>query len=429
MTAPRSRTTPRDWNVDVVRAFAIGVVVVVHWISVRVTGAGGAVRGDLSLHGRPIWTSSWVLQVMPLFFLAGGFANTLVIDRWRAQGTSYGAYLGPRARRLTLPMIPLIAVLAPVVWLLRAHSDAMAQTAAHVVASPLWFLAVYLIAVTIAPLAVQVHDRSAWCVPAGLLAASLTVDALRFTGSGYAEWNLLFVWLFCHQLGVLHARRTLRPVPNAGLLAIIAIGIGALVAMVLAGPYPPTMYGVADAAVSNLAPPTTAISILAVIQLAIFTLADRRTRTWEPHGSTRRVIDYVSARLMTIYLWHIPVISAVTGAALSAPALLLPRDPQTWWLTRPLWILGCGIALLGVVRLMTYWDLFCAGYAARTTSTAALTGAVVAAASVYVIWRHGLSPEGTTGLAIVGVVVATALLSTTRTLASRSGLLHRSASA
>ncbi|MEV6324980.1 acyltransferase family protein [Nocardia sp. NPDC051787] len=186
-----------------------------------------------------------------------------------------------------------------------------------------------------------------------MLAASLTIDALRFTGSGYAEWNLLFVWLFCHQLGVLHARRTLHPVPDAGLLAIVAIGIAALVAMVLAGPYPPTMYGVAAAAVSNLAPPTAAISILAVIQLAVFTFADRRMRTWERRGSAGRVIDYVSARLMTIYLWHIPVIAAVTGAALSAPALLLPRDPHTWWLTRPLWVLGCGIVLLGVVRLMT----------------------------------------------------------------------------
>ncbi|MEV6324981.1 hypothetical protein AB0M45_27945 [Nocardia sp. NPDC051787] len=66
--ATRSRTTPRNWNVDVVRAFAIAVVVVVHWISVRVTGGGGAVRGDLTLHSRPIWALSWVLQVMPLFF-------------------------------------------------------------------------------------------------------------------------------------------------------------------------------------------------------------------------------------------------------------------------------------------------------------------------------------------------------------------------
>ncbi|QIS08167.1 acyltransferase family protein [Nocardia arthritidis] len=408
----------RSWSVDLLRVGSIAVVVVVHWISIRVTVNGGTVRGDATLHGRPIWVATWLLQVMPLFFLAGGFANTLIVDRWRAQGGTLGTYLGQRARRLTTPMVALIAVLAPVVWLLRIDSEQLARTAAHVIASPLWFLAVYLLATAAAPFAVRVHDRSAWLLPVALLGCSLLVDAARFGGAGYlAEWNLIFVWLFCHQLGIMHARKLFRDVPDAALFGFALLASAALGVLVFAGPYPPTMFGVADAQVSNLAPPTTAVSVLAAIQFAVFTALDRRAAGWEPRGRPRRVIAYVVARLMTIYLWHVPVIAMVTGAALLTPAPLLPSDPRTWWLTRPLWILGCGIVLAGVVRAATGWDLFCARYAARTSSAATLTGALLAAGSVYLIWRDGLFPVGTTGLAILGVFVAAALLTTTRRVA------------
>ncbi|MFI5775553.1 acyltransferase [Nocardia sp. NPDC051570] len=421
MTVATEGRTQRNWTIDLARAFAIAVVVVVHWISVRVTVAGGAIRGDPSLHGRPIWALSWALQVMPLFFVAGGLANTRIVDRWRPQGTGYAAYLGPRVRRLIAPMIPLLAVLTSVVWLLRWHSAAMAKAAAYVLVSPLWFLAIYLVAVIVAPWAVRAHDRSVWALPVLLLGSSAAIDGLKFAGIvDVAQWNLLFVWLFCHQLGVLYMRGTLARISRAGLAAIVALGVAVLVVMVFAGPYPATMYGLADAPVSNLYPPTTALSILAVIQVAVLVGIDRRMAGREPPRCARRVVGYVSAHLMTVYLWHIPVMAVVTCAALLAPARLLPHDPRTWWLTRPLWILGCGIVLLGAVRVLSRWDVFCAKYAARATPTATVSGALLAATSVYLLWWQRLSPTAVSGLAIVGVFLAGALLSTTRPVALRS---------
>ncbi|WP_433661002.1 acyltransferase family protein [Nocardia sp. CA-128927] len=404
----------RSWTIDLGRVFAIGVVVVIHWISVRVTVTDGVVRGETALHGRPIWALSWVIQVMPLFFLAGGFANTLIVDRWRASGLSYGEYLGPRARRLVTPVIALVAVLAPVIAVLGGYSERTATTAAYVVASPLWFLAVYLIAVAVAPGAVWVHDRGPLLLPTVLLACSIAVDALRFDGVGrFAEWNLLFVWLFCHQLGVVHARGLLRRVNDAGVLLVAALGVCLLVAMVGPGPYFPTNFGVADAPVSNLAPPTSVISILAVVQLAVLTLVDRRLTGWEPRRSFRRVITTIVPLLMTIYLWHVPVIAMLTGAATLAPSPLLPADPQTWWETRPLWILLGAVVLFFVVRVSTRWDEFCARYAARDATVPALVGTVLAAGGVYSIWQFGLFPVGP-GAAVLGVLLGTVALTTTR---------------
>ncbi|MEU7139332.1 acyltransferase family protein [Nocardia sp. NPDC046473] len=405
---------PRSWTIDLGRVFAIGVVVVIHWISVRVTVTDGVLRGEPALHGRPIWALSWLIQVMPLFFLAGGFANTLIVDRWRASGLGYGEYLGPRARRLVTPVLALVAVLAPVIAVLGVYSERTAATAAHVVASPLWFLAVYLVAVAVAPGAVVLHDRVPLLLPVVLLGCSLAVDALRFGGAGrFAEWNLVFVWLFCHQLGVVHARGLLRTVTDAGVLLLGVVGVGLLVVMVGAGPYFPTTLGVADAPVSNLAPPTSAISILAVVQLALLTLVDRRVGGWEPRRSLRRVITAIVPLLMTIYLWHVPVIAMLTGAATLVPSRLLPGDPQTWWETRPLWILVGGVVLFFVVRVSMRWDVFCARYAARDATVPAVVGTALAAWGVYSIWQVGLFPVGA-GAAVLCVALGAAVLTSTR---------------
>src|SRR5262245_59191855 len=134
ITVPHGAPTSRNWTIDILRVFSISVVVFVHWIAVRVTVIDGAVRGDATLHGRTVWLLTWILQVMPLFFLAGGYANTLALDRCRAEGRTYGTYLGARARRLTVPVVALIAFFVPAGLVLAAYSARAAATAADVVA-------------------------------------------------------------------------------------------------------------------------------------------------------------------------------------------------------------------------------------------------------------------------------------------------------
>ena len=57
----------------------------------------------------PVLPRSVVPPLVPVFFVAGGFAHALVVDRWRATGASYGGYLAGRGHRLVGPLLLGIA--------------------------------------------------------------------------------------------------------------------------------------------------------------------------------------------------------------------------------------------------------------------------------------------------------------------------------
>lgn len=67
----------RDRYVDLLRAVSIAVVVLWHWVfSVTHVNHRGALTmpnpiGQVHL----LWLATWVLQIMPVFFFVGGFAN------------------------------------------------------------------------------------------------------------------------------------------------------------------------------------------------------------------------------------------------------------------------------------------------------------------------------------------------------------------
>ncbi|WP_433622735.1 hypothetical protein [Nocardia sp. CA-120079] len=236
--AMRSNVLERDWAIDIVRVCSITVVVVVHWISIRVTVVDGVVRGDQALHGRPVWGTD---------LAAAGDADVLRCG-WIRQHPDRRPIPCPRPNLRGLSRVAGAATDHPddradpfIVAVdvgLDAFSEPAAAAAADIVASPLWFLAVYLIAAMVAPFAVRAHDVSALLAPVVLLGCSFAVDVLRFGGvNRFAEWNLIFICLFCHQIGILYARGTLGPVGDGGVLLIAVAGIGVLIVMVVPGPY------------------------------------------------------------------------------------------------------------------------------------------------------------------------------------------------
>ena len=69
----------RNRYIDLLRVFSIFVVVVGHWLMAVITiDTTGAIRGD-NILGMVPWMQflTWGLQVMPIFFIVGGFANSL----------------------------------------------------------------------------------------------------------------------------------------------------------------------------------------------------------------------------------------------------------------------------------------------------------------------------------------------------------------
>lgn len=328
------------------RALSILVVVWFHlsFFQLTPTDAGRA-WPELTIAMKSVgpigWLISWFLQIMPLFFVAGGFANTLVVDRLVREGHGYGHYLARRGRRLVGPLGLYMAVATAIGTVLAWTSGPSVGAGVSLMATNvLWFVAAYLVIVLIAPGMVVAHDRWGMAVPALLLAGSLLVDATSFaTGElDVREINLLLVWPFAHQVGIAYARgwlRHQRPIRSWLTMGAAVLGI---VALLQIAPYPTTAVGIGDQMVSNLAPPTTPIALLALAQCAALALFEhyggRRLRR---HGRLQKVVEVLNALAMTIYLWHLPII------ALSVGLLLMPSviagHPIAFLLRTPFYIL------------------------------------------------------------------------------------------
>ena len=115
--------TPHSRNrlVDCLRAVSILAVISGHWMLTAPWLDGGElVLGNmLEMTTYTRWLS-WLFQVMPVFFLVGGYANAV---SWRAalrDGRSFSVWLDSRLRRLIRPVLLLIAVWAIIATLGRA---------------------------------------------------------------------------------------------------------------------------------------------------------------------------------------------------------------------------------------------------------------------------------------------------------------------
>jgi hypothetical protein len=74
----RVAATPagRDRTVDLMRAVSIAVVVLWHWAGSVTHRRDGEIVMPNPIDQVPLlWLATWVGQVMPVFFLVGGFAN------------------------------------------------------------------------------------------------------------------------------------------------------------------------------------------------------------------------------------------------------------------------------------------------------------------------------------------------------------------
>ena len=148
--AAAAAKTPESRNrlVDFLRAASILAVISGHWLlAAPYVAAGDLVLGNmLELADYTRWLS-WGFQVMPVFFLVGGYANAV---SWRAamrDGRPFSAWLDARLRRLILPVLPLIATWAAIALVGRnlGVSANLLQQGSKIALIPIWFLAIYAI--------------------------------------------------------------------------------------------------------------------------------------------------------------------------------------------------------------------------------------------------------------------------------------------
>ena len=334
--------TTRNRVVDFLRALAITVVVLGHWLMAAVVVRDGELIPNAVLNiaswSHPL---TWIFQVMPIFFLVGGYANALSWRAARRRDLGYPDWLRARIRRLLSPVVPLLLT-----WLLIASiaytagvPGATLRTASQVALVPTWFLAAYVLVVAVAPGTLWLWERFGWAsVVAGILiggavdAVSISQDSIAI---GFA--NYLIVWATVHQLG--YAWLDGRIAGHRRRVALAAFGLVGLLALVWAGPYPISMIGVDGAALNNSYPTRVTLAFLGMFQAGVILLLEPTLQRWLQREKPWRAAVLVNSRIMTLYLWHLTAMVLVIGASLLLDGFGLHAEPVSgaWWATRPLW--------------------------------------------------------------------------------------------
>ncbi len=348
--------TTRNRVVDFLRALAIVVVVLGHWLMAAVVVRDGTLIPNAVLNiaswSHPL---TWVFQVMPVFFLVGGYANALSWRAARRRNLGYADWLRARLRRLLTPVVPLLLC-----WLVIASGAYAAglpgstlRTASQVALVPTWFLAAYVLVVAVAPGTLWLWERYGWASIAAGLCLGGAIDAVSITqhnvAIGFA--NYLVVWATVHQLG--YAWLDGRLAGRGRRVALAAFGIVGLVALVWLGPYPISMIGVDNAALNNSYPTRVTLAFLGMLQAGVILLLEPRLQRWLQREMPWRATVLVNSHIMTLYLWHLTAMVLVIGASLLLGGFGLEAEPlsSTWWSTRPLWYAVLIVVTVGLIAL------------------------------------------------------------------------------
>jgi len=351
----------RDRYVDFLRALSIGVVVLGHWLSALVGWKDGAlsVRNAVGLVPG-LWCTTWLLQVMPLFFFIGGFSNYTSMESTLRRGDTGVSFLRSRLIRLLKPTaVFLVAWLVVLVALQVAGVLKPVHLKSTVLLfGPLWFLVVYLAITALTPLMRILHLRFGIAAVAVMAAFAVGMDVLRFSlkvpAVGWA--NFAFVWLLAHQLGFFYADGTLARARRRVHMAIALGGLAGLLLLTHNGVYPRSMVGTGFERVSNMTPSTVCILLLTFWLVGAAMYLRGWANRWLARPGPWKMVIAANSVIMTVYLWHITAYAvtfgllAAIGYAGSAPGSV------RWWLERSIWLVGPGLVLSLLVMMFSRFE-------------------------------------------------------------------------
>lgn len=335
----------RDRAVDGLRALALTAVPAGHWLLGGFTpDADGALHNASPLSTFAVFSPvSWVLQMLGVFFLVGGYASVL---SYRRRPSTTGAWLRARMVRLGRPVLGVTVVWALVVPVLYTVGvpEATLRTGAKLVIQPLWFVGVYAVVTALTPYCVRLSRWLGGWAAAPLIGSVAVVDFLRY--GPYAEavpsWlsllNVLPGWLFAYQLGVSWGQGR---IGRRGARLLLIGGTALFAVLLLAFHYPASMVGVPGEARTNSHPPSLLVLALASAQSGAAILlhgrlgqALRRPALWAP-------VVVINLSAMTILCWHqTAMLAAAVPASFAGavPGLTTGPDSLGWILARLAWM-------------------------------------------------------------------------------------------
>ena len=390
----------RNRHVDFMRAVSIGFVVIGHWLAAVVFIDEGELRYAHILNAAP-WADwlSWIFQVMPVFFIVGGYANAASWESAGRKGQAFELWIAIRLRRLVRPIMPLLAFWCVIALLADqiGFDPQLIQFASQVALTPLWFLAVYLVLVLMTPITSGLWRRygvhSFW----GFALMAMAVDIISFTADiPLLRWaNYGFVWLAVFQLGYIwRAGGIAGP---ARTLWWAAGGLLVTMFLVMVASYPVSMVSEPGAELSNSRPPTIALLALAVMQFGLLRAIERPARSWLQRSTPWTATVLTNATIMTVFLWHLTALIVVVSLAYKLGGYGIHWQPFTvpWWVSRPIWIMVLILVLLVFVVAFARFEYKAKVGPARPLAIwKAIGGTVMLCSGFALLALEGIGGEG-----------------------------------
>ncbi|WP_284977048.1 acyltransferase [Arthrobacter sp. efr-133-TYG-104] len=327
----REPARQREPAIDLVRFTCLLLVVAAHCLMVNpVLHKDGTVTTRNTLMDQSWFDPvGWVFMIVPLFFVLGGETGLQSWRRLRARGGNGFDFAQIRLLRLVRPAMALLAMMWGGLWaaLLLGVDPRVIQLMTTGAAMPLWFLAAYLTAQLSIPVMSRLHGRAPMLTLAVLVVLIIAVDSLRGALPILAFINMIFVWCAVQQLGFLRADGFFDNRGRTWLVGAIASSNVILGLVTGVGVYPGNM-------VVNLNPPNLCLLLLAISQTASLQLLRNGIDAVAKVRWVQMVIAVAGRRSMTVYLWHLPVLVALSGLLLLTDISLPPDDAADWWWDR-----------------------------------------------------------------------------------------------
>ncbi|HVK22373.1 MAG TPA: phospholipase A2 [Actinokineospora sp.] len=338
-----------------------------------------AIAPMLGVPAARLWPLTWLLQLAPLFFFAGGHANLVAWRSAVADGTGYGGYLAGRLCWLIRPVLAFVTawlVLPLSLDLLRVPAEAVG-TVGRLVVGPLWLLGLYLLAVAATPLLVWLHRRFSVFSLVALVAAVVALDAAGSLFAGavlavlFGQLALHYAdggWLRPHhrmEVGVGGGGASFRHNGVTAHLHQVPLGLGGrprfgrgvlvggavlsvavLVVLTAAGRLSPMLM-----AEPGLVPSATGALLIGIAQVCLASAPGVAGIRAVAHSGPARAARAIRSAPMTAYLVFLCAVLMLAGIIGAARHAGLPTSAVDW-LAQPRSLLA--LALLGVPTALVF---------------------------------------------------------------------------
>lgn len=390
----------RNRAVDLYRAIAMLAVAIGHWAAVAAwRGDDGSLQTENALALAPgLSAVTWLFQVMPLFFVVGGFSSAMSLDKHTEEGGRPQDWVITRLRRMLAPTVVLGGF-----WLLvvaigtLAGFGSLIMTGAITAAIPLWFLSNYTIDTAIAPYVRPAFKRNPRLVTGLGLGLFGAIEAMRFADVPVVpHFNWVLGWLLFQIAGFAWRDGLL---PQGRRMLMVAAGFWvAAVAAVSFGPWPVAMVHFPGLANSPTHPPSLALLLFgAAYSCTAIAFAPRVSAFLARTPKAWKAVVAANGVALTVYLWHFT--AAVLSTAVLYALGFLPTaavGTGAWWIQKLPFMALSTLLLAAIIALVSKFERN-ALFAPRTPWKGGQISMLVAGGAVSFtikLWAH----SGTAGM-------------------------------